>query len=399
MFINFYYQLKSEGVPVSLNEWMTLMEALARGLAFSSLTGFYYLARAVLVKSEAHFDRYDLAFAQYFKGVETAEDIIKQALDWLTRSLPPLRVPLGERSPFSEWDLEEMRRQLEERLKKQDSEHHGGSQWIGTGGTSPFGHSGYHPAGLRIGGESVNRSAVKVAARRLYRDFRDDRITGTRQFEVALRKLRQFSTRTEGPKDVLDLDGTIDATSKKGGALHLVWQRPRRNMMKVILLMDSGGSMNPYIQTCSRLFTAANRTTHFKDLKFYYFHNCVYDYVYTSPILVRRHAVQTEEILRSLNSDYRLIVVGDASMAPSELTMAYGAINWEADNEEPGIVWLERLARHFPYSAWLNPIPAGYWDRTEGSYTINLIRNIFPMFELTPEGLEQAVKTLKAKKQ
>lgn len=398
MFIHFYYQLKSEGVPVSLNEWMTLMDALAKGLSFSSLTAFYYLARAVLVKSEAYFDRYDLAFARYFKEVETGENILKQALDWLTRSLPPLHVPPGERSPFSQWDLEELRRQLEDRLKKQDGEHHGGSRWIGTGGTSPFGHSGYHPAGLRIGGESVNRSAVKVAAERQYREFRDDQITGVRQFEVALRKLRQFSTRTEGPKDELDLDGTIDATCKNAGTLKLVWERPRRNTMKVILLMDSGGSMNPYIQICSRLFTAANRTTHFKDMKFYYFHNCVYDRIYTSPILVGRNAVKTEEVLRSLNSDYRLIIIGDASMAPSELTMAGGAIDWGVDNDEPGIIWLKRLAGHFPYSVWLNPIPADYWERTEGNYTIGLIRKIFPMFELTPEGLEQSVKKLKTRR-
>jgi len=398
LFINFYYQLKSEGVPVSLNEWMALMEALAKGLSFSSLTGFYHLARAMLVKSEAHYDRYDLAFAKYFEGIETGDEIIKHALEWLTRSLPPLRVPPGERSPFADWDLNELRRQLEERLKKQDGEHHGGSRWIGTGGTSPFGHSGYHPAGLRIGGKSVNRSAVKVAAERRYRDFRDDQITGVRQFEVALRKLRQFSTRTEGPKDQLDLDGTIDATCKNGGALKLVWQRPRRNTMKVVLLMDSGGSMNPYIQICGRLFTAANRTTHFKEMRFYFFHNCIYDYIYTSPILVRQHAVKTEELLKTLNPDYRLIIVGDASMAPSELTMIGGAIDWGVENDEPGMVWLERLTHHFPFSAWLNPIPASHWEIMEGSYTIKLVRSIFPMFELTPEGLEQAVKKLKARR-
>lgn len=398
MFIQFYYQLKSEGVPVSLNEWMTLMEALAKGLSFSSLTTFYYLARAVLVKSEAHFDRYDLAFAKYFKGVETGEEILNQVLDWLAHPLPPLYVPPGERAPFSQWDLEELRRQLEDRLKKQDGEHHGGSQWIGTGGTSPFGHSGYHPAGLRIGGEPVNRSAVKVAAERHYREFRDDRITGVRQFEVALRKLRQFSTRTEGPKDELDLEGTIDATCKNAGTLKLVWERPRRNTMKVLLLMDSGGSMNPYLQACSRLFMAANHTTHFKDLKLYYFHNCVYDRIYTSPVLARHYAVKTEEVLRSLNPDYRLLIVGDASMALSELTMAGGAIDWGVENDEPGITWLERLARHFPYSVWLNPIPAGTWDWTEGYHTIALIKKLFPMFELTPEGLEQAVKKLKVRR-
>ena len=397
MFIHFFYQLKSEGVPVSLTEWMTLVEALAKGLAFSSLSGFYYLARAVLVKSESHYDRYDLAFARYFKGVETGDEILKQVLEWLARPLPPLRMPLEQRSPFSDWNLEEMKRQLEDRLKRQDGEHHGGSRWIGTGGTSPFGHSGYHPAGLRIGGESVNRSAVKVAAERQYREFRDDEITGVRQFEVALRKLRQFTSRSEGPMDELDLDGTIDDTCKNAGRLKLVWTRPRRNTLKIVILMDSGGSMNPYMRICSRLFTAANRATHFKDMRFYFFHNCVYDHLYTSPVLVKRHALRTEEVLCGLNPDYRLIVIGDASMAPSELTMAGGAIDWTADNSEPGIAWLERLVRRFPFAAWLNPIPAEYWERTEGYYTLGLVRKLFPMFELTPEGLEQAVKKLKAR--
>jgi len=289
LFISFFHQLKNEGVPVSINEWMTLMEALAKGLSFANLTGFYYLARAVLIKSEAHYDRYDLAFAKHFQGLETSEDIIKQALEWLANSLPPNQVPPEQRSPFSQWNLEELRRQLEDRLKRQDGEHHGGSQWIGTGGTSPFGHSGYHKAGVRIGGQSVNRSAVKVAAERHYQEFRDDQITGVRNFEVALRKLRQFSTRTEGPRDELDLEGTIDATCKNAGTLKLVWERPRRNTMKVILLMDSGGSMNQYMQLCSRLFTAAHRATHFKDMRFYYFHNCIYDHIYTSCLWQNRN--------------------------------------------------------------------------------------------------------------
>lgn len=373
------------------------MEALAKGLSFSSLTGFYYLARSVLIKSEAHYDRYDLAFAKHFQGLETTDEIIKQALEWVENSLPPRYVPPGERSPFTPWDLDELRRQLEDRLKKQDGEHHGGSQWIGTGGTSPFGHSGYHKAGVRIGGQSVNRSAVKVAAERHYQEFRDDQITGVRSFEVALRKLRQFSTRTEGPKDELDLDGTIDATCKNAGKLKLVWERPRRNTMKVILLMDCGGSMNQYMHICSRLFEAAHRATHFKDMRFYYFHNCVYDHIYTSPSLIPRNAVKTDDVLSSINADYRLIIAGDASMAPSELTMRGGAIDWDMYNEQPGLYWLERLARHLPFSVWLNPIPADRWARAEGYYSIAMIQRVFPMFELTPEGLEQALKKLKTK--
>lgn len=395
MFINFYHQLKSEGVPVSLNEWMTLMEALTKGLSFSSLTGFYYLARVVLVKSEAHFDRYDLAFAKYFKGLETTEDILEKALEWLNNPLPSMLTSSKQKSPFSQWDLEELRRLLTDRLKNQDSEHQGGPRWIGTDGTSPLGHSGDNPAGMRIGGESVNLSAVKVAADRIYRGFRNDSITGVRQYEMALRKLRQFSTRLEGPKDELDLNGTIDATCRNAGMLKLIWERPRRNKFKIILLMDSAGSMDRYMQICSRLFTAANRTTHFKEIKFYYFHNCVYENTYNSHIISEKNAVKTEEFLKKFNSEYRLIIVGDASMAPSELLMAGGAIAWNEYNKEPGQVWLKRLARHFPYSVWLNPVPAALWGKEPRYDTIPLVQEIYPMFELTPEGLEQAIKKIK----
>lgn len=415
MFIDFFYELKNEGVPVSLTEWMTLMEALAKDLSFSSLTGFYYLARAVLVKSEAHYDRYDIAFAKYFKGLETTEDILEKALEWLNspqadaflfsekrltkENVEEVRLQLegSLKKQLSQWDIDKMRQQLEDRLKNQKKEHSGGPHWIGSGGTSPFGQSGFHQSGLRVGGDSGNLSAVKVAAKRAYREFRDDKITGVRQFEVALRKLRQLSTRTDGPKSELDLDGTIDATSRNAGMLKLVWDRPRRNMIKVVILMDSGGSMDRYIQICSRLFTAVNRATHFKDMKFYYFHNCIYDYIYKRPFIEHKYAVKTEEVLRTLNPDYRLIIVGDASMAPSELTMVGGAIDWWMKNDIPGITWLKRISRRFPYSVWLNPVPEPFWGKQPEYYTISMVQKVFPMYELTPDGIEKAVKRLKAK--
>lgn len=396
MFIDFFYQLKREGVPVTLNEWMTLMEALAKGLSFASLTGFYYLARAVLVKNEAHFDRYDLAFAQYFKGVETPADILEKALVWLENS-PSMLLSAKRQSPFSQLDLDELRRLLEDRLNNQQKEHQGGTHWIGTGGSSPLGHSGINEAGMRIGGDSMGLSAVKVAAQRNFRDYRDDHITGVRQFEMALRQLRRFSTRVEGAKDELDLNGTVDATCRNAGMLKLVYERPRRNTLKVILLMDSVGSIFRYMQICSRLFTAANRATHFKEIKFYYFHNCVYDQVYKSHQLVDKNAVKTEEFLRKYNSDYRLIMVGDASMAKSELLLAGGAISENAFNREPGQYWLKRLARHFPYSVWLNPVPSALWGTEPDHFTVSLIQEVFPMFELTPAGLEQAIKRLSRK--
>ncbi len=398
MFIDFFYLLKAYGVPVSITEWMTLMEALARGMALSSLTGFYHLARAVLVKSEAHYDRYDLAFASYFKGVETPLELTEKVLNWLENALPPRLISPEERKQFENWDLEELKRQLEERLREQQGEHHGGSNWIGTGGTSRFGHSGYHPAGVRIGGDSLNKSAVKVAAERNFRGFRTDETIGVRQFEVALRRLRLLSTKVEGPKEELDLDGTVKETADKGGLLHLAWTRGRKNQVKVVLIMDSGGSMMPYMRICSQLFTAMNRSSHFRDLRFFFFHNCIYQHIYQDASCQMNSALKTEDFMRLLTPDYKAIFLGDASMAPSELTMVDGAIDWYYTNEEPGIVWLQRLARHFTHAVWLNPIPAPYWERTIGSYTINLIREVFPMFELTVEGLEGAIKKLQVRK-
>jgi len=398
MFINFFYLLRDYGVPASITEWMTMMETLSRGMAFSSLTGFYYLARSILVKSEAYFDRYDLAFTQYFGKIESLEELAEKILEWLENALPPLKISPEERRQFEEWNLEELRKELEKRLQEQTEEHHGGSYWVGTGGTSRFGHSGYHPAGIRIGGRSVNRSAVQVAAERKFRDFRHDETLGVRQFELALRRLRLLSSKVDGPKDELDVEETINATGKKGGLLELVWTRSRKNTIKIALLMDSGGSMNPYMKVCSQLFTAVNRATHFKDMQFFYFHNCIYERIFQDLMCQPRTSIKTEDFLKTVGPEYKVIIVGDASMAPSELTMAGGAINWNYNNKEPGIIWLQRLADHFTHAVWLNPIPKDYWELTEGAYTIALIKKLFPMYELTLEGLEQAVKKLQVKK-
>ncbi len=398
MFTGLFYALRREGVKVTVTEWLTLMEALARGLANNSLTGFYYLARSVLVKSETGYDAFDRAFLRCFAGIETPPAITEEVLQWLENALPPLKVDPREKNPDLQWDLEELKKMLAERLAKQTEEHHGGSQWIGTGGTSPFGHSGYHPAGVRIGGESVNRSAVKVAAARAYRDFRSDETLNTRQFELALRRLRLFSTAVEGERDVLDLDATVEATGRNAGRLELVWTRGRKNNIKLLILMDSGGSMNPYQRLCSRLFNAANKSTHFRDLQFYYFHNCVYEVIFKDPFCIRKNSLSTYEFLRRYGPDYRLIMVGDASMAASELLMPYGALDWGAENEEPGLTWLQRLAGHFEHSVWLNPIPKDHWEMVEGARTIGLIREVFPMFELTLDGLHAAIKKLMVKK-
>lgn len=398
MFTQFFYTLKHFGVPVSMNEWQSMLEALEAGMARSSLTGFYYLCRALLVKTEAHYDRFDMAFAHFFGDIETPEGLPEKIWAWLDKELPPIEVTDEMRRNHRQLDIEELKRMLEERLAEQNEEHHGGNRWIGTGGTSPFGHSGYHPGGIRIGGESRNLSAVKVAGMRRFQEFRTDETLGVRQFQVALRKLRQFTSRLEGARTELDLDATVDKTSSNAGRLELVWERPRENAIKVLLLMDAGGSMVTYSHLCNQLFTAVHRSNHFKDLKTFYFHNCIYDWLYHDSGCAQNECTDTEYILRTFSPDYRVIIVGDASMAPYELTRPGGIIDWNLYNERPGLDWLTRLRRHFEYSVWLNPIPRDYWDWTDGAWTIRRIGEVFPMEELTVDGLEQAINRLRSRK-
>lgn len=380
-----------------MNEWYGLLDALEMGLAGASLTTFYHLCRAILVKTEAHYDRFDLAFAQYFNGVETPEGLPETIWEWLNKNLPSMEITEEMRRNHKQLDLETLKKMLEERLAEQTEEHHGGNHWVGTGGTSPFGHSGYHPGGIRIGGDSRNKSAVKVAGERQFRDFRNDTVIDTRQFQLALRKLRQFTTRLEGARTELDIDGTVDATSKNAGRLEIIWERPRENAIKVLLIMDSGGSMFPYTRLCNQLFAATNRSKHFKDLQVYYFHNCIYDLLYLDPRCRASNSVETQHVLRNLDGDYRVLLVGDASMAPTELMAKGGIIDWGQFNEEPGIVWMKKLKQHFEASIWLNPIPARYWELSEGALTIKMLQDVFPMFELTVEGLDMAVKKLRAR--
>jgi hypothetical protein len=398
VFTTFFFMLRAYGVPVTITEWMMLMRALADGLALSSLDRFYSLARSVLVKSETFYDQYDQAFAACFEGIETPAAIADEVWDWLSDPLAMPGLTEAEKrellAMMEDLDLDELQRLFEERLAEQDEAHHGGSRWVGTGGTSPFGHSGSHPGGIRVGGESRDRSAVKVAGERRYRGYRTDVKVGVRQFELALRRLRQLSSKNEGIADELDLDETIEETADNAGRLSLVWRRSRRNAVKVILLMDVGGSMSPYVRLCNQLFSAVNSQTHFKDLQTFYFHNCVYDWVYRDPKMTSHFAVSTSRLLHDLPGDYKLIVVGDAAMAPSELLSRNGIIWWGSSNEDPGIEWLRRLRRHFDHSVWLNTIPADHWDFTYGSRTISLVRQVFPMQELSLDGLQAAVRTL-----
>ena len=370
MFTEFFYLLRAYGVPVTVTEWLAFMQALAGGLVAASLNDFYAVGRAVLVKSEAFFDQYDQAFQHAFQGIETPQEIADQVWEWLR---DPLAMPgLSEEEQralleqFGAIDLEELRRLFEERLREQTEAHHGGDYWVGTGGTSAFGHSGYHPGGIRVGGESRSRSAVKIAGERRYRSYRTDAEIGVRQFEVALRRLRELTARNESRPDELDLDETVKSTADNAGILSLEYRKSRRNNVRVVLLMDVGGSMHPYVRLCSQLFTAVNRQTHFKDLRTYYFHNCVYDHLFTDTRMTMSWAVPTTRVLHDLSADYKLILVGDAAMAPSELNARYGIIWWGHANEEPGIEWLRRLRRHFDHSVWLNTIPEHDWDWVYG---------------------------------
>ncbi len=398
MFTRFFFLLRAYGVPVTVTEWMMLMGALSEGLALSSLDRFYLLARSILVKSETFYDQYDQAFAACFEGVETPVEIADDVWDWLADPLALPNLTAEEKRLLTEMlgdlDLDKLQRLFEERLAEQTEAHHGGNKWVGTGGTSPFGHSGVHPGGIRVGGESRNRSAVKVAGERRYRGYRTDVKVGVRQFELALRRLRQLSSRNEGPADELDLDATVDETAEQAGRLSLVWQKSRKNAVKVLLAMDVGGSMHPYLRLCSQLFSAVNSQTHFKDLKTYYFHNCIYDLLYLDTDMNTHRAVPTSRVLHDLGSDYKVIVVGDAAMAPSELLSRHGIIWWGYSNEEPGIEWLRRTRRHFDHSVWLNTIPREQWEWAYGARTIGMIRQVLPMYELSLDGLQAAVKKL-----
>ncbi len=389
MFTDFFYTLKRRKVPVSITEWMTLMEALSKG-CISNLDEFYYLARAILVKSEAYYDHYDIAFQEYFKGIETPAEISEQIMEWLKDPINRMALTEEERALFDSMDFDELLKEFEKRLKEQTEQHDGGGYWIGRGGMSPFGHSGYHPAGIRIGGESRGRHAIQIAQERRFQNYRSDLILDVRQIKMALRGLRQLSR--IGPEDVLDLERTIDITCKNAGEIEMVWTRSRKNAVKVLLLMDVGGSMIPFAKLCSQLFSAAHSSTHFKDFQYFYFHNCIYDNLYQD--IEGQEGVNTDHLLHILDPDYKVILIGDARMATQELTERYGAIYYYERNEIPGMIRLKQIAEHFTHCVWLNPEEPYYWNHP----TVLVVGKLFPMFELTLDGLGQAVKKLVVKK-
>ena len=394
MFITFFYLLRGKGLKVSLNEWLSLIEALDKGLCNASLMNFYHLCRIILVKSEADYDKFDMAFAEYFQGIKTPEDIPEEFWKWLNDDIK-IR-DINDKNMLDDFVLElaELQKRFKERIEEQKEKHDGGNYWIGTGGTSTMGYNGYHERGIRVGGEGRHKTAVQIAGERNFRDFRQDNILDIRQFQMAFRKLRQFSSRIDGAKTELDIEATIDETCDNAGNLKLVWERPRKNTVKLLLLFDSDGSMMPYSRLCSQLFQAVNKSNHFKDLKVYYFHNCIYEHLYTDPHCRRGQWVDTEWVLSNLSSEYKVIFVGDGTMAPSELMSKGGNCYIGLYNEIPGIDWLKRFKNKYPKHVWLNPIYEEEWENTYGSKTIMKLGELFPMFELTLDGLEAGIKKL-----
>jgi uncharacterized protein with von Willebrand factor type A (vWA) domain len=394
MFTLFFYYLKNAGLKVSLNEWLTLLEALDKGLAQSSLTGFYNLCRAVLIKTEADYDKFDSVFSFFFHGIGTEEDLPDMFWEWLNEDV---RIrDINDRTVLDEYilELEELRRRFEERKREQKERHDGGNYWIGTGGTSTMGHGGFNERGIRTGGEGRHNRALQIAGERNFKDFRQDMILDARQFQIAFRKLKQYTAHDDAAPTELDIEGTVAETGNKAGQLSLVWAKPRKNALKLLLLFDSDGSMLPYNRLCNKLFNAVSKSNHFRDLKIYYFHNCIYDYLYTTPFCRRGDWIGTDWLLANLDSEYRLIIVGDASMAPSELLRRGGSATMGLYNEAPGTEWMGKIRKRYEKSIWLNPIQSSYWDRAYGSATIQMLRDIFPMYELTIDGLDAAIKKL-----
>lgn len=394
MFVAFFYLLRQRGLDVSPNEWMTLLEGMEKGLHKSSLTGFYHLCRAIVVKSEVEFDRFDQVFLEFFKDIPFNGELPEEMLEWLEHPSEDLKRTIEElmTAGFPDETMEELLKLLQERLEEQDAEHNGGSKWVGTQGRTPWGNSGWHPGGIRIGGQGRHRTAMTVAGERKYRDFRKDNTLDTRQFQMAFRLLRQLSVQADSSEKVLDVDGTIRDTCDNAGTLKVRYKNPRKNAVKVLLLMDSGGSMDYYASLCSMLFQAATKSNNFKELHTYYFHNCVYSEVYTHPGLRWDSVVPTEWLLQNYDASYKVIIVGDGAMSPYELREP--RYDWEKRTYgDSGLAWLERLRRHYPYLIWLNPEPMpsrpDYWTQTHWQ-----LGQIFPMYELTADGLETGIHRL-----
>jgi hypothetical protein len=396
MFTEFFYTLKNMGIPVTPTSFLRLQKALSLGL-ITSIGDFYTAARSILVKSERYFDLYDQVFAHHFEGAELKDpdeveltEVARALLDEWLRDPQELARALGvDEKELSKLSPEELIQYFLDRLKEQTEAHHGGSKWIGTGGTSPVGHSGYHPGGMRVGGVSRNKSAVKVAMDRRYKDYSQEGPLTSAQMGEALKRLRNLVP--VGPKDVVNIDKTIYETMKNAGEIEIVFDRSLKDRLKVILAIDNGGwSMDPYIDMVQTLFNYSR--AQFKDLKTFFFHNTIYDVLWEDPPR-RRKPFAVDELVR-LDPETRFIILGDASMAPYELMATDGSIHLEERSGKPSYERLKFIAETFPHAIWINPKMEMEWPYTR---TIQIIREIFPMFELTLDGLEKAVSSMMSK--
>ncbi len=393
MFVHLFYTLKKYGVPVSVTELLDLNQAVQSGLVFADREELYRLIRLCMVKDERHYDKFDRAMKAYFEGIDSLDtDALVNQLknlpkEWLDLELLEKNLTPEQRAALEKaGSLEELMKMLAERLAEQEKKHQGGNRMIGTGGTSPFGAFGDHPEGVRIGGPSRKQSAVKVWEQRQYRDLDDSQRLDTRQMQIALRRLRRFAR--QGAAEELDIDQTIHQTARQG-MLDIQLRPERRNRVKVLMLFDIGGSMDAYIEQCERLFSAAK--AEFKTLEFFYFHNCLYDYVWKDNLRRSSSRMNTWDLMHTYGKDYRVIFVGDASMAPYELMSNGGSV--EYTNEESGAIWLKRMRLHFSKTAWLNPEEQSYWGYTQ---TIAAIRDIFDqhMFPMSLKGIEDMTRYL-----
>jgi hypothetical protein len=391
MFFSFVDELRAAGISASLKEHLTLLEALGADIIAARPEEFYYLARATFVKDEGLLDRFDQVFGKVFKGLEASygADAVPIPEEWLRKVAELYLTPeqMEEIKSLGSW--EEIMETLKKRLEEQKERHQGGSKWIGTGGTSPYGHGGYNPEGVRIGGEGKHGRAIKVWDKREFRNLDNSKELGTRNIKVALRRLRRFAR--EGAADELDLHETIDGTARKGW-LDIRMRPERHNAVKLLLFLDVGGSMDPHIRICEELFSAA--TAEFKNLEFFYFHNCVYEGVWKDNRRRYTERTPTWDVLHKFGHDYKLVFVGDASMSPYEITHPGGSV--EHYNDEAGAVWLQRMATTYPSAVWLNPTPEQYWGYSQSTHVIRQLMHD-RMYPLTLDGLDDAMRALSRK--
>ena len=389
MFTNFFTLMRANGLKVSLGEWMVLMSAMDKGMGCAGLSEFYFLCRSVLIKSEADFFSYHRVFLEFFENVieRSEEPLPAELMRWLDK---PAETPDNFNAEVARQnmrkELDEIRKMFAERLKEQKEEHNGGSYWIGTGGMSMFGNSGNSPTGIRVGGKSMHRRAFEVYGDREYADFRQDTVITPRQLQLAFKKLRQFSNLDDAPKDELDLDATIQKTCDNAGNLKIEYKRPRKNSVRLLLLMDSGGSMDEHRRLCAELFSAVHHSNHFKDLRIYYFHNCIGKFLYTTPEMHYGDRVETERLLAELGSNYKTIIFGDAEMSPYELTDTYYG--------RSGMEWLRKVKAHFPHLVWITPDEMRYRKGSWYRASYDMIAEEFDMYVLTISQLEAAFSKL-----